>query len=61
MGGELSGATTPCHQWARSQQQPGLGPGSSWPESASLPATQPGLGRGDPKAILERASEEGLA
>lgn len=34
-GGELSGATTPCHQWTRPQQPPGMSPGSSWPESAS--------------------------
>lgn len=34
-GGELSGATTPCHQWTRPQQPPGMGPGSSRPESAS--------------------------
>lgn len=37
VAGELSGATTPCHQWTRPQQQPGIGPGSSRPESASPP------------------------
>lgn len=61
-GGELSGATTPCHQWTRLQEQPGMGPGSSRPESAS-PLCRPHqvFGGGDPKAILGRAPEEGPA
>lgn len=57
VGGELSGATMPAHQWTKPRQQPGLEPASCRPDSAS-PLCRPHqvFGGGEPQSHSEKGS-----